>query len=90
MSSSLYRGKLSTSPEIKGPFTEAEDKLEGKAFKALANALIRDADIIGETYCRAQVFNTLVKPHSIVFSTTSGISIEITEDGGVEIFEGAA
>jgi hypothetical protein len=90
MSSSLYRGKLSTSPEIRGPFTEAADRLEGKAFKLLTNAVVKDADIIGETYCRVQVVRTKFKPHSVIISTISGISIEITEDGRFEIFEGGA
>jgi hypothetical protein len=90
MSNSFYRGKLHTNSDVKGPFTEAEDKLEGKVFKLLADAITGGADIIGETYLRAQVVRTELKPHSIIFSTGAGVSVEITEDGGFEIFEGAA
>ena len=89
MSSSIYRGKLHTSAEIKGPFTEAEDTLKGKAFKILADAVFEGADIIGETYCRIKVVKTDLKPHSVMFSV-SGVCVEITEDGKFEILEGAA
>lgn len=90
MSSSIYRGKMSTSAEIKGPFTEAEDKLEGKAFNILADAITDGADILGETYCRVMVVRTDLKPHSIMVCTAAGVVIEITEDGGFEILEAAA
>lgn len=81
MSTSYYRGKLYTNSKIKGPFTEAEDTLKGKAFKILSDAVVEGAEV------NCEVIRTGLKPHSVMFSV-SGVIVEITEDGKFELLEG--
>lgn len=86
MSSSIFRGEIVTSPEIKGIFTEAEDELNGKAFSTLVRAVKENKNV------EASVIGGLVPNGDArcVFIHISGLVIVIDETGAFEIAEGAA
>lgn len=82
MSHSFYRGKLVTSKEIKGPFTEASDTLK-KSFDILLAAIGENTS----AHCLTVVHEG--HPRNI-FITIGGLVIAMREDGLFEIVEGAA
>lgn len=79
MSCSLYRGKVHTNEEIKGPFTEAKDD-----FTYAYDILQRE---VGQ---RRTLEAVSVKLGNQVFISIGGIWLCITRDGLVEIGEGGA
>ena len=85
MSTSFYRGKLVTSKELKGPFTEAFDEMKGRPFDILRQVAMENKAAELHVHDRS----TSDRPAS-VFICFGGVTIEITEDGGFEFLEGAA
>lgn len=83
MSNSLYRGKVSTSSEIKGPFTEAADTIKGVPFDALVKAAM-------ETNETDYVVHKGSFADRVLHIHIGGILLTIGEDGSFEITEGAA
>ena len=82
MSSSIYRGKLHTNAEIKGPFTEAHDEFRPKPINVLVESAHDDekADI--------SVFER--DGEATVMFSFGGIWLTIDANGIVEIGEGGA
>ena len=87
MSMSYYRGKLVTSPELKGPFTEAYDELKGMPF----DVLIQEAKTNSEAKVHVlEKTNPNDVPSIFINIGNLGLTIQIKEDGSFEILEGAA
>ena len=82
MSSSFYRGKLVTNSELKGPFTEACNEFKGTPF----NILVQEAE---KNTAEISIVRREGRPSSVFIHIGGlGLAIEITEDGGFELFEG--
>jgi hypothetical protein len=85
MSSSIYRGKLITSSEIKGPFTEAADNIKGVPFNTLVKAAMATGQwALDYTVHEGNFADRVLHIH------IGGILLTIGEDGSFEISEGAA
>lgn len=83
MAHSHYRGKLSTSKEIKGVFTEAKDDFS-EGFDILASQLVPKVEV--------KVFARPLHPAKIdeILFTVGDIWVVFNRDGLVEIGEGGA
>lgn len=83
MSSSLYRGKLYTNDDVKGPFTEAKDSLDDGPFRILAQVANGGGDA-------AVYVNEMGDGTTTVMFVLDDIWLTIDSEGIVEIGEGGA
>ena len=89
MSSSLYRGKLYTNSEIKGPFTEAADSFVPEVFASLLAAVCSSALDYDCKNASLSIHDKGDKT-TIMITLVSGVWITISEDGIIEVGEGGA
>lgn len=90
MSTSFYRGKLSSDSFTRGVFTEAKDEL------SYGFNILKEQAKLGPTATIRINENAVSSIHgpdgerteSVVFITETGVIVELKADGGFEIWEG--
>jgi len=91
MSGSIYRGRLYTNDEIKGPFTEAADYFTPATFNTLlasAYSALLDSNL--ENYPNISVSIHNVGKKTVLMFTLVGCWLSVDSEGIVEVGEGAA
>ena len=86
MSTSFYRGKLVTSSELKGAFTEAYDEIKGRPFDILKNSVSEVAKGNAKLACRYSPGSVSLQPSVTVW--LGPVMLQLKEDGSFEIWEG--